>query len=149
MDSDKQAAERLQKLNRYLEEKNRRLNALIQLCAQHPVWPIEAMVREYSAALDVTDERLWTEQGHGTNADGLGPRQRSGRTRRTRTRDNLILIATRLVVQRRPFLLKDLANPPEVARPTVYLHFRTKEELLCAVYDRLIQPILNQATKEN
>lgn len=140
MNSDNPAAERLRKLNRYLEEKNRRLNALIQLFAQHPAWPIESMVREYSTILDATDGHEYVKQVRlDASADGLDYRQRSARTKRVRTRDRLICTATRLVVRREPFRLQDLADLADVGVATVHSHFRTKNQLLWAVYDRLLQ----------
>ncbi|WP_410641222.1 TetR/AcrR family transcriptional regulator [Amycolatopsis sp. lyj-346] len=150
MNSDNQATERLQELRCFLQEKNRRIDALLQLFSQDPTLPIEAMVREYGSVLDSTDGHDHTERvGRDECANGLEYRQRGARTKRVRTRERIISAATELVVQRESFRLQDLAELAKVGVATLRFHFSTKDELLWAVYDRLVQPILNPIGEGN
>ncbi|MEV6831185.1 TetR/AcrR family transcriptional regulator [Amycolatopsis sp. NPDC051102] len=151
MNSDKQAAERLQKLRLHLADKTKRIEALLQLFATNPTLPIEAMVREYGGVLDATDGRAYLQRvQRDAGADGLGYRQRAARTKRIRTRERLITAATQLVVERRTEggnFLEAVARVSGVSVPTISNHFPSKNDLLWAVYDRLLQPILNSTTK--
>jgi AraC-like DNA-binding protein len=149
MDSnDDNVAVRLRRLSHFLQEKNKRLEALLQLFTRDPTLPIEAMVREYGSALDSTDGHDYLELvKKDLSADDLDHRQRSARTKRIRTRERLISTATSMVIQREPFRLADLAEVAGMSVATIHHHFRTKDELLWAVYDRLLQPILDPTTE--
>lgn len=143
MNSDNITTTRLRQLRHYLDEKNRRLDALLQLFRQTPSLPIEAMVREYSTVLDATDGHEYLEQvQQDASTEGLGYRQRSARTKRIRTRERLISTTQGLVIRREPFRLQDVADLAGVGVATLYSHFKTKNDLLWAVYDSLVQPIL-------
>lgn len=142
-------AERLQELNHFLQEKNRRLEALVQLFAQHPTLPIEAMVREYSAALDEVGICAPPEEG---DDQSLGHRQRSGITKRHRNREKLISAGVEMILSGRTteaYFARTIARAADVTDKTVYHHFGTKNGLLVAAYDRLLQPILSEATEGN
>lgn len=143
MNSD-QTTERLRNLNRYLEEKNRRLKALIQLCAQHPAWPIEAMVRQYSTALDDAGISRQIQTGASTH---LGPRQRSGATKRQHSRETLVAAAVTLILageaSGRNFT-GTVARKAGVSTKTLYSHFVSKNELLVVAYDHLVRPMLDE-----
>jgi hypothetical protein len=149
MNSDDATAERLRKLSRYLSEKNKCLEALLQRFTRNPTWPIEAMVREYSAVLDATDGREYMEQvRRDASADGLDYRQRSARTKRVRTRERLVLAATELVLtgDTDGDLVARTAKLAGLSPATGYNHFNTRNDLLWAVYDRLLHP---QTTEGN
>jgi len=55
------AAKQAQAVRRFQREKNRKIEALIQLFLQNPDLPIEAMIREFSTVLDATDGRIYLE----------------------------------------------------------------------------------------
>ena len=144
MNSDNQVAERLRELNHFLQEKDRRLRALLQLFLANPTLPIEAMVREYSGVLDATDGQAYLEQvRRDASIDGLDYRQRAARTKRIRTRERLIEVAMQLVVRGQSNdsnFFERVASISGLSVPTIFNHFAAKSELLWAVYDRLLQP---------
>lgn len=153
MNSDNQVAERLQELSHFLQEKDRRLRALLQLFSANPTLPIEGMVREYSGVLDATDGQVYLEQVRGdAGAEGLNSRQRAARTKRIRTRDRLVSAAEQAVVLGQTsgsYFFERVAAISGLSVATIFNHFATKNELLWAAYDRLLQPDCNPTVKGN
>jgi DNA-binding CsgD family transcriptional regulator len=146
MNSDNATADRLRKLNCYLAEKNKRLDALLQLFAQDPSLPIEVMVREYSAALDEAGICTMPDEGR----QNLGPRQRSGITKRQRNREKLIAAGVEMLLAGKTneaFFAKSIAEIAGISEASFYHHFGSKNGLLAAAYDSLLQPILNPTTE--
>ncbi|MCA1565810.1 MAG: TetR/AcrR family transcriptional regulator [Acidobacteria bacterium] len=72
-----------------------------------------------------------------------GPRQRAAETKRTRTRELIIMSTLDLYgeLDRGDFTRDQLAEAAGVGTATIHNHFRTKYEVLKASYEELISPI--------
>ena len=125
---------------RYLA-KNEQLEGLFLLLGTNPALPVDTLYREYSKALDAGEPD--TDLTH--DGEGLGPRQRSARTRKYRTREQLLKAATDLVVAGdiSDDFLERAARNANVGVATAYTHFN-KSELIAAVCKRLLEPVLGE-----
>jgi hypothetical protein len=123
------------------------LEALRLLCIANAALPVEAMLQEYGAVLDTIDSNECVQRDEKDSAGSLGSRQRSGRTKRLRTRENLIAATIQLITGNRVFTTPFVATVAElsgVSLKSLYNHFATKDELLAAAYARLLDPLLSQ-----
>jgi len=81
-----------------------------------------------------------TSQGEPPSASPAAPRVAR---RRAATRDRIVAVAARLFARSGADAVRmdDVADAADVARGTLYSHFRTKDELLCAI----VVPVLELA----
>ena len=140
-------ADQLWKLHNHDCYKHERLEVLRLLCIANSALPIEAMLLEYGAVLDTIDSDERVQRDEEDSAGDLGSRQRSGRTKRLRTRENLIAATIKLITENRVVTAPFAATVAElsgVSLKTLYHHFATKDELLAAAYARLLEPLISQ-----
>ena len=148
MTSSGSTKERIQAVYLFLQEKQRRLEALISLFVSNPNLPIEIMVREYSTVLDKTDGGIYREKARrDVITPGLTPGQMRARKQRNDTRQRAISVAMGLICtdtsnKRGRSAIERVAALMSCNPTTLYNYFSSSEELLWAAYGELIRPYL-------
>lgn len=136
-------ADRLWELHNHYCDRHERLEALLLLIGIGA----ENQALELYAAYEALGSPVVasTRGDDGEVTDELDPRQRAALTKRTRTRKALLEAATSLIAEGvTSRLVEETATRAGVGVATIYNHFSTKDDLIRAVYARLLEPLLNQ-----
>lgn len=136
-------ADELWKLHSHYCDKHERLEALLLLVGDGAALPILKLYAAYEA---LGSPAITSVPDSGDDStEELDPRQRAALTKRTRTRKALLDSAVQVIAEgTTSHLMEESATRAGVGIATVYNHFATKDDLILAVYARLLEPLLNQ-----
>jgi hypothetical protein len=135
-----QVADQLRKLHERQLVRRRKLEALLVLFVANTNLPIEKMYVEYSALLDSNVGGV-EQPAAPDGSECPGPHQRAAQTKRERTRRALVAATVEQITRGVDFRIDDIARVAGVSVPTLYNYFSTKEELMLAAYEHLLEPV--------
>lgn len=136
-------ADELWGLHNHYCDKHEQLEALLLLIEADTGLPILKLYAAYGALGSPVIKSVLGSDDDST--EDLDPRQRAALTKRTRTRKALLDSAVQVIAEgTTSHLMEESATRAGVGIATVYNHFATKDDLIRAVYARLLEPLLNQ-----
>jgi tetracycline repressor-like protein len=136
-------ADELWKLHGHYCDRHERLEALLLLVGVGTTLPILKLYAAYEAFGSPVITSAPDRDDNAT--EELDPRQRAALTKRIRTRKALLDSAVQVIAEGTTSrLMEETATRAGIGLATVYKHFATKDDLIRAVYTRLLEPMLNQ-----
>jgi hypothetical protein len=139
-------ADQLWKLHSRYCDKHERLEALLLLVGVDSALPVLELYPAYEALTStVATSASVADECNEEASVQLDPHQRAAQTKRRRTRKALLDAALDLIAEGvTTNLMEESASRAGVGAATAYNHFATKDDMIRAVYARLLDPLLSQ-----